>query len=461
MKALQRLEGGFNKMKIRTDFVTNSSSSSWIYLSSVIPAAAAVAGIAGNAVYAGIAGSSSGSTAAQQSPSVRGSRILDGAEAIRWLQDNEMLDGGKLNDKFWGDFYNEGDPSCSLQAIAGNWRTENRDFPIGRITIVVRDTGEVKGTRSPVKDETRDGEMERGRDQEGGSVDLLGQQDPVPGVNGALEAEPDITPETVELDVEPEVETEAAELEAEPEVEGPGPQGEETFQNEGSSEDVKEDEPVSDSEEDTKPPQDPPQTLEGLLGVMPDEAVESKPEVEETQKPEELQEEKLSDLAKDPLDLAAWEEKLNQNIAERFSDKPAQRESLANINRTFQLQVVDPGGQTETIYLELLDGKATVSRETTASEFAVSVDVQKNLLDKLLANMEKPPESAAKDIAKSLENVEKPAPIDPMDLLKGMENFKYDKDAVMQLLDIFEADLYKRAFELYDLTRRGRDLLGF
>lgn len=445
-------------MKIRTDFVTNSSSSSWIFLSSAIPAAAAVAGIACNAVYAGIAGSTSGEQAAEQSPPVRGNRILDGAEAIRWLQDNEMLDGSKLNDRFWNDFYNEGDPDCSLQAIAGDWRTDIRDFPIGRIAIVVRDTEEEKGTGSSVKDERRDGGAESGRDQEEGSVDLLGQQGTVPGGDVApeVEAGPEIVPEA-----EPDSEPEAVELEAEPEVGGPGPQEEDKVQDEGSSVDVKEDEPVPDSGEETKLPQDPPQPLEGLIGLMPDDVVESLPEMEEPQKLEEPQEENPPEPEKGQLDLAAWEEKLNQYIAERFSEKPDQRESLANINRTFQLQVVDAGGQTDIIYLELLDGKATVSRETSASEFTVSVDVQKNLLDRLLANMEKPPQSTVKDMAKDLDNVKKPAPIDPMDLLKGMENFKYDKDAVMQLLDIFEADSYKRAFELYDLTRRGRDFLGF
>ncbi len=81
-------------------------------------------------------------------PSSGRSRILDGDEALRWLESRELLENGVLTDRFWNEWHSylggdKGNP-YGLGAVAGDWSTDNRDQPVGDLVIVVKEPSEVR-----------------------------------------------------------------------------------------------------------------------------------------------------------------------------------------------------------------------------------------------------------------------------------------------------------------------------
>jgi putative sterol carrier protein len=111
-------------MKMKTDFVTNSSSTNWMLITSIIPAAGAVIGWA--------AANSQSSFVDNDNLPVNGEgEILSGAEAQDWLTQNGMLGSdNRLTERFW-QWYDQSWSSESnselLMGIIGEFDTTKRN----------------------------------------------------------------------------------------------------------------------------------------------------------------------------------------------------------------------------------------------------------------------------------------------------------------------------------------------
>lgn len=111
-------------MKIKTDFVTNSSSTNWMLITSIIPAAGAVISWAA-------ANSQSSFVDNDNLPASGEGEILSGAEAQDWLTQNGMLGSdNRLTERFW-QWYDQSwsseNNSELLMGIIGEFDTTKRN----------------------------------------------------------------------------------------------------------------------------------------------------------------------------------------------------------------------------------------------------------------------------------------------------------------------------------------------
>lgn len=119
-------------MKMKTDFVTNSSSTNWMLITSIIPAAGAVIGWAA-------ANSQSGFVDNDNLPASGEGEILSGAEAQDWLTQNGMLDNdNRLTERFWQWYdqsWSDTEDNALLMGIVGEFDSTKRDEILDSTTL--------------------------------------------------------------------------------------------------------------------------------------------------------------------------------------------------------------------------------------------------------------------------------------------------------------------------------------
>ncbi len=192
-------------MKKRTDFVTNSSSTNFIWAwflglfpvlgMAVGPVMGQSAGATGAALDASIdATAAAQAVAAPQGPEPRTQEvawggdayILSGTEAQDWLSERGLMQNGVLTDKFWNQW---GDKSPTelenepfgLHAVGGDWSIDidRRNRSVGLISILIDDPNppSAQGVKQAASDTDQTaGGQQPGQGPSQGALDLLGQE---------------------------------------------------------------------------------------------------------------------------------------------------------------------------------------------------------------------------------------------------------------------------------------------